>query len=89
MGALLERIEQLRFMLGACLQECDATEAEGASALASLLFDILVVCHSRGDDANVVGEMKRMADRLYVLADTPPHQVQADAAAMADSTAKN
>lgn len=65
------------------LNEHQATASVGCSALVSVLLDVLIAEHVAGNP-KIQPEMRRMAERMMQIADTPREQVVAMAAHLAD-----
>ena len=78
------RVIRIKFAIAGVFDQFEATESEAASALASFLLDVF--CEARKErDAQVAGEMQRIADQLTLLALTPAAEMETLALALADT----
>lgn len=87
---LTPELERQQAFCTAILQALDyqgVTADEGVSILASALLDVFVRLRKQpGLDAHAVSHMRRLAERLTVLAEAPLPELAATMAALADTT---
>lgn len=81
--ATQDEIRAVKRALGDALDAADASFEAGASALASLLLDVFVEL-IRSGNAKAADEMRRMSDRLQVLAAEPASTIEQRSIQLAD-----
>lgn len=81
--ATANEIQAAKLEIAKALNRVKASPTVGASAMASFILDIFVDLMEAGD-SKVVGEMRRMAERINALANESPATVQARALQLAD-----